>query len=326
MKRTELLSIALVTIMALTVVSGAGVLKAQAATTPALTTPVVSPNPVVEGDYFTVTTTLTKDPTMLVKVYFYCRSASTDVRLPTYVDWYGQGDSETQIVTTYLSGSPLSDYNPWSVQCVVTDMNGAVLAQTAIVSFEMIPDTTPPTVEAGGPYSVDAGQQLTFAATASDPSTPLTYGWAFGDGTTSTTLNPTHTYAKAGSYTATLTVTDSAGNSASDTATVTVNPTKASVAQDVQGVQATIVQLSSSNFVSKNAQRGMTNDLYSAIKTVNAGHYSKAVTQLRSTLAKTDGCAITGKPDKNDVINNCAAQGQVYPQLVYVIKELSALQ
>jgi glucose/arabinose dehydrogenase/PKD repeat protein len=47
-----------------------------------------------------------------------------------------------------------------------------------------------------------------------------TYQWDFGDGEASTDVNPTHTYAEAGTYEVTLTVTDAAGVT---TDTVTVN-------------------------------------------------------------------------------------------------------
>jgi len=40
----------------------------------------------------------------------------------------------------------------------------------------------------------------------------LTYRWDFGDGTSSAEACPTHTYTKAGYYTATLTITDKSGN------------------------------------------------------------------------------------------------------------------
>ncbi|MCA0453051.1 MAG: PKD domain-containing protein [Chloroflexi bacterium] len=53
----------------------------------------------------------------------------------------------------------------------------------------------------------------------------LTYSWDFGDGSTSTDANPTHTYATANTYTAKLTVTNSAGsNSSQQTVTVTTAP------------------------------------------------------------------------------------------------------
>ncbi|WP_116452192.1 PKD domain-containing protein [Blastococcus litoris] len=51
-----------------------------------------------------------------------------------------------------------------------------------------------------------------FVDQSSDPDgDTLTYAWDFGDGTTSTEANPTHTFASTGSYSVTLTVTDPGG-------------------------------------------------------------------------------------------------------------------
>src|SRR5438067_7947238 len=45
---------------------------------------------------------------------------------------------------------------------------------------------------------------------------PFTYHWDFGDGSSSTDQNPSHTYAKVGEYTATLTVMNQKGNKGTD--------------------------------------------------------------------------------------------------------------
>ena len=58
---------------------------------------------------------------------------------------------------------------------------------------------------------------------------PLSYSWTFGDGGTSTTPNPTHTYATNGQYTATLTVTDNTARTANARVVVTVGNTAPTV-------------------------------------------------------------------------------------------------
>ena len=56
----------------------------------------------------------------------------------------------------------------------------------------------------------------------------LSYAWNFGDGSSSTSANPSHTYVSAGSYTVTLTVTDACGTVDVTTSAIdicqTVNP------------------------------------------------------------------------------------------------------
>jgi len=49
-----------------------------------------------------------------------------------------------------------------------------------------------------------------------DEGGPWTFAWDFGDGTTSTEQNPSHTYEKEGEYTATLTVSDQRRYTGSD--------------------------------------------------------------------------------------------------------------
>jgi PKD repeat protein len=67
--------------------------------------------------------------------------------------------------------------------------------------------------------------------TDSSTGSPTSFAWDFGDGSTSTVQNPSHTYQEPGEYTVTLTVTTANGQSASGNSTVTVEaapPTDAS--------------------------------------------------------------------------------------------------
>jgi len=58
------------------------------------------------------------------------------------------------------------------------------------------------------PTSGAAPLDVTFSTTVTGGLAPYSYSWTFGDGSTSTLANPTHTYASAGPFTATVVVTD----------------------------------------------------------------------------------------------------------------------
>ena len=83
------------------------------------------------------------------------------------------------------------------------------------------PVNHPPVANAGGPYSGTEDIAISFDGSGSSDTDgdALTYLWNFGDSSTGTGINPTHTYAAAGDYTVKLTVTDD--NGASHTATTT---------------------------------------------------------------------------------------------------------
>ncbi|MER7729129.1 lectin [Streptomyces sp. NPDC096323] len=72
------------------------------------------------------------------------------------------------------------------------------------------------------------------SAGSSDPEgSDLSHSWAFGDGTTSTSANPSHAYTANGQYTATLTVTDTSGKSATASVRITVGNTAPTVKIDL---------------------------------------------------------------------------------------------
>ncbi|WP_328946300.1 ThuA domain-containing protein [Streptomyces sp. NBC_00250] len=80
----------------------------------------------------------------------------------------------------------------------------------------------------------DSGQgplQVTFSAAGSaDPDgDALTYSWNFGDGSSSTAQNPTHTYTANGDYTARLTVKDAGGKTGTTSVPVVVGNTRPKV-------------------------------------------------------------------------------------------------
>jgi PKD repeat protein len=67
------------------------------------------------------------------------------------------------------------------------------------------------------------GESIHFSGLATGGASPYVWGWDFGDGSSSTAQNPTHSYSSVGSFTATLTVTGDCGKIDTDTITITVS-------------------------------------------------------------------------------------------------------
>ncbi len=135
----------------------------------------------------------------------------------TYAWTFGDGATATGVTTThtYASGGP------YLVTLKVTNTDNLSTAASETVTI-----SAPPVAVAGGPYSGTAGTAISFSGAASnDPrNEPLTYAWAFGDGSTGAGVAPTHTYAAAGTFMVTLKVTNTDTLSSVATATATVAP------------------------------------------------------------------------------------------------------
>ncbi len=84
-----------------------------------------------------------------------------------------------------------------------------MLLAVSLLVFSCGDDEDPgPDIRVGFNYTPDApvaGQEISFTNASTGGST---YAWDFGDGTISTTENPTHTYEAAGTYNVTLTLDD----------------------------------------------------------------------------------------------------------------------
>jgi photosystem II stability/assembly factor-like uncharacterized protein len=83
------------------------------------------------------------------------------------------------------------------------------------------PTALPQSLQMNGPAEQNAkGTAIAFASNASPSG--VSYQWQFGDGSTSTDAQPSHTYAKPGAYTVQLTVSNSAGDTRTTSAQVYV--------------------------------------------------------------------------------------------------------
>lgn len=101
-------------------------------------------------------------------------------------------------------------------------------AKTILIDPNPLPQVTPE----NNPPIADFDYTITefiveFKDYSRDPDgDSLTYLWKFGDGTTSTLTNPTHTYSDMGKYTVTLTVTDDKGGTDTVSKTILVPTTE----------------------------------------------------------------------------------------------------
>ena len=154
-------------------------------------------------------------------------SASTDSGTGTVQSYswdFGDGTSGSGETTTHTYAEP----GTYTVELTVSDGTNTGSNETVVT----VEDATPPTVDAGSARSVDEDAQVSFSVTtASDNVGVVSYVWKFGDGNTSSTATPTHTYATPGTYEVNLTLTDAAGNTAFDTYDLTVRDLTAPTAE-----------------------------------------------------------------------------------------------
>jgi PKD repeat protein len=112
-----------------------------------------------------------------------------------------------------------------SPQTYLTAAPGSRVSNSTILAANLPTLTSTPVVSmAFNPSSGSVPLNVDFTANLSG-ATASSYKWTFGDGTTSTTALPSHTYQASGNYTAKVTVTDSSGGTASASGVVAVSGT-----------------------------------------------------------------------------------------------------
>src|SRR5205823_7738128 len=125
--------------------------------------------------------------------------------------------------TTSPSPNPSHTYSTkgnYTATLVVTD-NGGLISPAATVAIT-VTNQAPVAMATATPMSGVAPLTVNFSSAGSSDSdgSIVSYGWAFGDGITSTLQNPPHSYSSNGTYAATLVVTDNGGLRASAAAAV----------------------------------------------------------------------------------------------------------
>ena len=146
---------------------------------------------------------------------FTSTSSDPDGTIASYSWTFGDGATSTvqNPSHTYAAGGT------YTVTLTVTDNQGA----TNAVSHSVTVTAANQAPTANFTFSC-SGLSCSFTSTSSDPDGSIAgYSWNFGDATTSTAQNPSHSYTAAGSYTVSLRVTDNQGAQSTTTSkTVTV--------------------------------------------------------------------------------------------------------
>ncbi len=145
------------------------------------------------------------------------KSSDSDGTISEYSWDFGDGTSDT-------TQNPSHIYNTagtYTVKLIVKDNKGAISTEgttTAVIEAE---NNQPPVANAGGPYNGEAGQSVTFDGSKSSDSdgTIKDYLWDFGDGSSGSSMSPSHTFQAAGTYTIKLTVVDDKGLSSTTVST-----------------------------------------------------------------------------------------------------------
>ncbi|RMG17040.1 MAG: PKD domain-containing protein [Deltaproteobacteria bacterium] len=147
-------------------------------------------------------------------------SSSVSGGVPPYVLAWDFGDGASSNL-----GAPVHTYatgGQYTVTFTVEDAEGTQATEQLRVT--VADNETPAATVSASPTSGIAPLTVAFQGGAVGGNPPITYAWDFGDGKTSTTQNPSHTYQMPGTYTAALTVSDVDGDTDTRMVTITVQP------------------------------------------------------------------------------------------------------
>lgn len=199
---------------------------------------------------------------------------------------------------------------------------------TVVVTFGNVR----PVANAGMGGSIIVGDTATLDGSLSSDENqdPLTYQWSITsvpEGSHAAIANPTAMVTTLtpdipGTYVIQLVVSD--GALTSDPVAIQIQVIALSTAA-IEAAQYTQEQISllppdPAIFKNTNMQNSLINKINAAIASIEAGKNQDAIGQLQNDiLGKTDGCAVSGRPDKNDWIIDCPSQNEVYPYVIRLI-------
>lgn len=221
-------------------------------------------------------------------------------------------------------------HGDYEISLVVTDIFGAASdPDTVGVNFENVP----PVADAGDTQSVILGDTVFLNGSGSTDANfdLLSYSWSFvlvPEGSIAELSDPVSVQTsfvadEPGEYIVSLVVNDGFGGSDADNATVMAITSQEAASVTLRDAIEMINALDRENFKNKKLKKALSKKINKVLREVDKGKYEKALHKLeKDVLRKVNGCANIGEPDRNDWINNCDAQSQVYPLVTEAIEHL----
>lgn len=217
-------------------------------------------------------------------------------------------------------------YGEYVIQLTTSDPWAQSVPDYVVVGFENIR----PVADAGLGQAVMVGEPVNLDGSGSFDANGdfLYYNWAIAAapaGSLAYIQDPTAQLTSfvpdlAGTYVIQLVVSDGLLDSQPGAIQIQVVTFQSTAATMIQNVQGTIVSLDPIVFKNANMQNALINKLNAVLADIDAGLYQDALAKLQNDIrGKTDGCATTGTPDKNDWISDCPTQEVIYPQVVNLI-------
>ncbi len=158
------------------------------------------------------------DSSVRAKYYNYCTPNGTPnsysvTFIPQFVGGAPQIYNWTFHDGNSASANPTKIYTEPGKYSVCLNINSTTSCNSGLCNFLKIGQTGN-NIESGFIASAPVGNVLSFTAQPVLGAPPYSYNWNFGDASSSSLANPTHTYSTNGVYLVSLTVTDSKNNSA----------------------------------------------------------------------------------------------------------------
>jgi Leucine-rich repeat (LRR) protein len=196
----------------------------------------------------------------------------------------------------------------------------------------------PPVANAGQDVNTPILFELNLDGSGSydpDGDYPLVYCWQILSNPQGSTaelsnpdsFNPSFVPDLVGEYVIELVVTDSRGlESEPDYVVITAITIEQAVDEKLAETIEQIGELDPNNLNNPNSANALINKIEAVLAQLDEGLYQNLLDKLQNDiLKKTNGCAETGQPDKNDWILTCEDQQKVYPLVLRAIELLERL-